>query len=81
VPFETICMSNLSLSSRRFARVRWFEAVYLIVFVWPALPVPRPGRDREAREYMNMIMVRNDYRVRGSKPNPCMPPGLGQGHE
>jgi hypothetical protein len=28
---------------------------------------------------MNMIMVRKDYSVRSSKPNPCMP-GLGQGH-
>ncbi len=39
----------------------------------PALPVPRPGRDREAREYMNIILVRKDYSVRRSKPNPCMP--------
>ena len=46
----------------------------------PALPVPRPGRDREVREYMNMIMVPKDYSVRSSQPNPYMP-GLGQGHE
>ncbi|MEE8300214.1 MAG: hypothetical protein V3R28_02795, partial [Desulfatiglandales bacterium] len=29
--------------------------------------------------YMNIILVRKDYSVRSSKPNPCMP-GLGQGH-
>jgi hypothetical protein len=26
-----------------------FEANYRLVFVRPALPVPRPGRDREAQ--------------------------------
>ena len=73
---------NSSLSSRAFVRVsfdfaqdhelvewRRFEGTYRPVFVRPAL----------AREYMNMIMVRKDYSVRSSKPNPCMP-GLGQGH-
>ncbi len=39
-------------------------------FVRPAL----------ARECMNIILVRKDYSVRSSKPNPCMP-GLGQGHD
>jgi hypothetical protein len=54
---------------RGFVRVRRFEAAYRLVLLRPAL----------AREYMNMIMVRKDYSVRSSKPNPCMP-GLGQGH-
>ena len=79
VPLQTVRTSNSSLSSRAFVRVRRFEAAYRLVFVRPALPVPRPGRDREAREYMNIILVRKDYSVRRSKPNPCMP-GLGQGH-
>ena len=73
---------NSSLSSKVFVRVsfdfaqdhelvewRRFEGTYRPVFVRSAL----------AREYMNMIMVRKDYSVRSSKPNPCMP-GLGQGH-
>ena len=79
VLLQTLRTSNSSLSSRAFVRVRRFEAAYRLVFVRPALPVPRPGRDREAREYMNIILVRKDYSVRSSKPNPCMP-GLGQGH-
>ena len=79
MPLQTVRTSNSSLSSRAFVRVRRFEAAYRLVFVRPALPVPRPGRDREAREYMNIILVRKDYSVRSSKPNPCMP-GLGQGH-
>ncbi len=79
VPRQTVRTSNSSWSSRAFVRVRRFEAAYRLLFVRPALPVPRPGRDREAREYMNIILVRKDYSVRGSKQNPCMP-GLGQGH-
>lgn len=82
MPLQTMRTSNSSLSSRAFVRVsfdfaqdhelvewRRFEGTYRLVFVRPAL----------AREYMNMIMVRKDYSVRSSKPNPCMP-GLGQGH-
>jgi hypothetical protein len=82
VPLQTVRTSNSSLSSRAFVRVsfdfaqdhelvewRRFEAAYRLVFVRPAL----------AREYMNIILVRKDYSVRSSKPNPCMP-GLGQGH-
>ncbi len=92
MPLQTVRTSNSSLSSRAFVRVsfdfaqdhelvewRRFEVAYRLVFVRPALPVPRPGRDREAREYMNIILVGKDYSVRSSKPNPCMS-GLGQGH-
>ncbi len=79
MPLKTVRTSNSSLSSRAFVCVRRFESAYRLVFVRPALPVPRPGRDREAREYMNIILVRKDYSVRRSTPNPCMP-GLGQGH-
>jgi hypothetical protein len=82
VPLQRVRTSNSSLSSRAFVRVsfdfaqdhelvewRRFEAAYRLVFMRPAL----------AREYMNIILVRKDYSVRSSKPNPCMP-GLGQGH-
>jgi len=82
VPLQTLRTSNSSLSSRAFVRVsfdfaqdhelvewRRFEAAYRLVSVRPAL----------AREYVNIILVRKDYSVRSSKPNPCMP-GLGQGH-
>ena len=69
MPLQTVRTSNSSLSSRAFVRVRRFEVAYRLVFVRPAL----------AREYMNIILVRKDYSVRSSKPNPCMP-GLGQGH-
>jgi len=37
VPLQTLRTSNLSLSSRAFVRVRWFEAAYRLVFVRPAL--------------------------------------------
>jgi hypothetical protein len=60
---------QLVIVFRGFVRVRRFEAAYRLVLLRPAL----------AREYTNMIMVRKDYSVRSSKPNPCMP-GLGQGH-
>ncbi len=69
VPLQTGRTGHSALSSRGFVRVRRFEAAYRLVFVRPAL----------AREYMNIILVRKDYSVRSSKPNPCMP-GLGQGH-
>jgi len=42
VPLQTVRTSNLSLSSRAFVRVRWFEAAYRLVFVRPAL-VRTPG--------------------------------------
>jgi hypothetical protein len=60
---------QLVIVFRAFVHVRRFEAAYRLVLLRPAL----------AREYMNMIMIRKDYSVRSSKPNPCMP-GLGQGH-
>ncbi len=69
MPLQPVRTSNSSLSSRAFFCVRRFEVAYRLVFVRPAL----------AREYMNIILVRKDYSVRSSKPNPCMP-GLGQGH-
>jgi hypothetical protein len=50
-----------SLFSKAFARVRRCEAAYRLVFVRPALPVPRLGRDREVRNYMNIILVSKDY--------------------
>jgi hypothetical protein len=73
VRLHTTCTSNSSLSFMSFVRVRRFEAAYGLVLFWPALPVPRPGRDREARESMNIIMVRKDYSVRSSQPNPYIP--------
>jgi hypothetical protein len=33
VPLQTVCTSNLSLSSKNFVRVRRFEAAYRRVFV------------------------------------------------
>jgi len=37
VPLQTMCMSNSSLSSRKFVRVHLFEAASQLVFVRPAL--------------------------------------------
>jgi hypothetical protein len=37
VPLQTLRTSNSSLSSRANVGVRWFEAAYRLVFVWPAL--------------------------------------------
>jgi len=44
----------------------------------PALPVPRPGRDREARHDMEIILSRHDYGLHGHKLGSLKPacPGL-----
>jgi hypothetical protein len=61
VPLHTVRTSNSSLSLRAFVSVRRCEAAYRFVIVRPALPVPRLGRDREVRNYMNIILVSKDY--------------------
>ena len=63
----------------RSAYINHFETPTNLSYMRPALPVPRPGRDREARSYWNIVWLLHYLAGEVSMLMPYKS-GLGQGH-
>ena len=63
----------------RSAYINHFETATNLSYVRPALPIPRPGRDREARSLWNIIGSLYYFSAESYLLMPYKP-GLGQGH-